>query len=71
MVAAMASKIRKLGDDRVVALPAELLAQLEWAVGDLLAAELVEGGIKLTRTKSKHARAMEIAARPWINIAKQ
>jgi putative addiction module antidote len=61
IAAAMTSKIQKVGDERVVALPPDLLAQLGWNVGDVLSAELSEGGIKLTRTKTKHARAMEIA----------
>jgi putative addiction module antidote len=59
----MASKIEKQGKQTVVTLPAELLAQLGWDVGDLLAAEVFEGGIKLIRTKTKHEHAMQIARR--------
>jgi putative addiction module antidote len=62
-MAVMASKIEKQGKQRVVALPAELLAQLGWNVGDVLAAEVFEGGIKLIRTKTKHQHAMQIARR--------
>jgi putative addiction module antidote len=57
----MASKIEKHGDKRVVVLPPELLAQLGWDVGDVLMAEIFEDGIKFTRAKTKHDRAMEIA----------
>ncbi|MGA3310886.1 MAG: AbrB family transcriptional regulator [Xanthobacteraceae bacterium] len=57
----MASKIQKLGDKRVVALPPDLLAQLGWDVGDVLTAEIFEDGIKFTRTNTKHDRALQIA----------
>ena len=58
---AMAPKIQRLGDKRVVALPPELLAELGWDVGDVLTAEIFEGGIKFTRTKTKHNEALQIA----------
>jgi putative addiction module antidote len=57
----MALRIKKIGDSRVVELPPELLAQLGWDTGDVLVAEVIEGGIKFTRAKTKHDRAMEIA----------
>ena len=59
----MASKIEKQGKQTIVTLSAELLAQLGWDVGDLLAAEVFEGGIRLIRTKTKHEHAMQIARR--------
>jgi putative addiction module antidote len=62
-MAVMASKIEKQGKQRIVALPTELLSQLGWDVGDVLAAEVFEGGIKLIRTKTKHQHAMQIARR--------
>ena len=62
-MARMASSIEKQGKHRVVALPAELLGQLGWDVGDLLVAEVFEGGLKLIRTKTKHEHAMQIARR--------
>ena len=37
--------IEKQGKQRIVALPTELLSQLGWDVGDVLAAEVFEGGI--------------------------
>ena len=57
----MASKIQRLGDKHVVSLPAELLAELGWGAGDVLTAEIIEGGIKFTRHDSKHNEAMRIA----------
>jgi bifunctional DNA-binding transcriptional regulator/antitoxin component of YhaV-PrlF toxin-antitoxin module len=62
-MAVMASKIEKQRKRRIVALPAELLAQLGWDVGDVLAAEVFEGGIRLIRTKTEHEHAMQIARR--------
>jgi putative addiction module antidote len=59
----MGSKIEKQGEQWVVTLPDELLAQLGWNVGDVLAAEVFEGGIKLIRTKTSHEHAMQIARR--------
>lgn len=57
----MSSEIQKIGGDRMVALPQELLARLGWDVGDVIAAHLSKGGKKLTRTKNKCERTMEIA----------
>jgi len=57
----METEIEKNGDRRLVALPPELLAQLGWDVGDILTAEMSEGGIKFTRAHTAHDHAMEIA----------
>ncbi len=57
----MDSKIQRLGDKRIVSLPPELLAELGWDAGDVLTAEIVEGGIKFTRMNTKHNEAMQIA----------
>jgi antitoxin component of MazEF toxin-antitoxin module len=57
----MTSQIRKLGEKLIVALPPDLLARLGWDVGDVLSAEILEDGIKFTRTKTAHDHAMEIA----------
>jgi putative addiction module antidote len=59
----MARKIQKLDDKCVVSLPPEVLAELGWKAGDMLAVEVVDGGIKLTRPISKHDEAMKIARR--------
>jgi putative addiction module antidote len=59
----MEPKIEKQGERCVVTLPAELLAQLGWYVGDVLAAEIFEDGIKLIRTKTNHEHAMQVARR--------
>jgi antitoxin component of MazEF toxin-antitoxin module len=55
------AQIEKDGDKRLVVLPPELLAQLGWDVGDVLTAEIFEGGIKFTRTQTAHDHTMEIA----------
>jgi antitoxin component of MazEF toxin-antitoxin module len=57
----MASTIQKLGDKRVVSLPPEILAGLGWDTGDVLVAEVVDGGIKFTRMNSKRDEALRIA----------
>jgi antitoxin component of MazEF toxin-antitoxin module len=57
----MTSKIQKLGDRRIVALPPELLAELGWDAGDVLTAEIFEDGIKFVRTSGKHNEALQIA----------
>jgi putative addiction module antidote len=61
MTSNMTSKIQRLGDKRVISLPPELLAELGWGAGDVLTAEIVEGGIKFMRVNSKHNEAMQIA----------
>ena len=58
---AMASKIQRFGDKRIVLLPPELLAELGWDAGDVLTAEILEGGIKFTRMNTKHKKALQIA----------
>jgi len=57
----MDSKIQRLGDKGIVSLPPELLAELGWDAGDVLTAEIVDGGIKFTRMNGKHNEAMQIA----------
>ena len=56
----MVSKIQKLDAKRVVSLPPELLAELGWDAGDEITIEISDGGIKLTRTNSKHNEALQI-----------
>jgi antitoxin component of MazEF toxin-antitoxin module len=57
----MASDIQKRGKKWVVELPPELLARLGWDVGDVLTAEIVDDGIKYTRTRTAHDNTMDIA----------
>ena len=57
----MRSKIQRLGDKCFVPLPSELLADLDWGAGDVITAEIVEGGIKLTRSDSTHNKGLQIA----------
>ena len=54
-------KIQRLGNKRIVSLPDELLAELGWGAGDILTAEPLNGGIKITRVSSKHKEGMQIA----------
>ncbi len=56
----MKLKITKRGEEIAVTLPDELVAQLEWQSGDVLEGEVVDGGLKIIRTKTKHERAMKI-----------
>jgi putative addiction module antidote len=63
MMPDMGPKIEKQGERWVVTLPVDLLAQLGWNAGDVLAAEVFEEGIKLIRTETSHERAMQIARR--------
>jgi antitoxin component of MazEF toxin-antitoxin module len=56
-----AAKIEKDGERRLVVLPPELLSQLGWDEGDVLAAEISNGGVKFTRVRTADNDAMEIA----------
>ena len=42
-------------------MPPELLTELGWSSGDVLTAEIVDGGMTFTRTSSKHNEALQIA----------
>jgi antitoxin component of MazEF toxin-antitoxin module len=57
----METKVSKCGDRIVVAIPENVAAQLEWKPGDILSAELVDGGVRFVRTMTAHDHAMEIA----------
>ena len=59
----METKVRKFGDKVVVAIPENVTVQLEWKSGDILSAEIVDGGVKFVRTMTAHDHAMEIARR--------
>ena len=54
-------QIRKVGDDLVVALPAEAVASLRWASGDVVTAEVTGHALKLVRTETDTDRATRIA----------
>ncbi len=59
----METKIQRLGNKRILSLPPELLAELGWDAGDILAAEVIGRGIKFVRPNSKRNVAMRIACR--------
>lgn len=58
--------ISKSNERLVVNLPDEAVAQLGWARGDVLTAEVVDGGLRIERIQSFHDRAMEIARRGMV-----
>lgn len=62
--------VRKSGEKFVVDLPSETIAKLGWARGDVLAAEVVDGGLKIVRIQTFHDRAMEIARRGMMKYRK-
>lgn len=47
-------------------LPNDVTANLEWGRGDVLSAEVVEGGLKIRRVQTFHDRAMEIARQAMV-----
>lgn len=55
--------VRKSGENLTLVLPDEVVAKLGWSRGDILAAEVVDGELKIIRTQTFHDRAMEIARR--------
>jgi antitoxin component of MazEF toxin-antitoxin module len=57
----MVAKIEKDGERRLVELPPELLSQLGWDAGDVLAVEISKDGVKFTRVQTADNDAMEIA----------
>jgi hypothetical protein len=54
-------QIRKLGDELVVALPADTVARLHWGPGDVLGVEADGSAVKLVRVETSHDRATRIA----------
>ena len=57
----MKFKIRKCSQKLVVTFPDELAKELGWTSGDILAAEGMDGGLKIVRIMTAHDHAMEIA----------
>jgi hypothetical protein len=57
----MKVELRKCCEALLAALPADLVAQLEWHAGDICECEIVDGGIKVVRTETAHDRTMKIA----------
>ena len=53
--------LEKCKEDLFVVLPKEAAAILNWGHGDILDAELVDGGLKVVRTMTAHDHALEIA----------
>ena len=58
--------VRKSGENLIVDLPDDAVAKLGWRNGDVLSAEVVEGGLKVTRLQTFHDRAMAIARRGMV-----
>jgi len=63
----METKVSKCGDNLYVAIPANVVTQLGWTSGDILATELVDGGVKFVRTMTAHDHTMEIARQAMID----
>jgi bifunctional DNA-binding transcriptional regulator/antitoxin component of YhaV-PrlF toxin-antitoxin module len=60
----MKLEIRKVADDLVIVLPAEITSRLGWKAGDVCEGEVHAGELRITRAETeKHARAMQIARR--------
>jgi putative addiction module antidote len=57
----MELKVRKSGDDLLVVIPDELAASLGWGPGDILAAEVVNEGVKIVRVETAFDHTMKIA----------
>jgi bifunctional DNA-binding transcriptional regulator/antitoxin component of YhaV-PrlF toxin-antitoxin module len=57
----MKLEIRKVADDTVIVVPAELASLLGWEPGDICEGELHGAQLWVVRTETNHARAMKIA----------
>lgn len=57
----MKIQIRRVGDEFVVALPAEAIADLRWGSGDVLGAEITGHALKLVRVETDNERTTRIA----------
>ena len=57
----MEIQIRKCGDELSIVFPTSLVAQLGWAHGDILSAEVSGDGVAITRAMTAHDHAMKIA----------
>jgi len=66
----MKLKVRKSGENLILMLPDEIVAKLGWSRGDVLAAEVIDGELKIVRTQTFHDRAMEIARRGMVKYHK-
>ena len=59
----MSIEIGKCKDNLFVVLPKSVAAALGWDHGDLVDMEVIDGGLKVIRTMTKHDHAMQIAER--------
>jgi bifunctional DNA-binding transcriptional regulator/antitoxin component of YhaV-PrlF toxin-antitoxin module len=57
----MKLEIRKVGDDTVIVVPAEVASELGWDPGDVCEGEVHGDVLRVVRTETKHAGAMRIA----------
>jgi hypothetical protein len=53
--------IQKHEDRLIFVLPNEITSKLGWDHGDVLFCEVVDGGVKIVRSMTKHEHAMKIA----------
>ena len=59
----MQSDIRRCGNRLIVQLPDELIAELGWGVGDILALTVIGGALNINRERTARDHALEIARR--------
>jgi bifunctional DNA-binding transcriptional regulator/antitoxin component of YhaV-PrlF toxin-antitoxin module len=60
----MKLEIRKVADETVIVVPAEIASRLGWEPGDVCEGEVNGDELRIVRTETKeHARAMKIARR--------
>jgi hypothetical protein len=60
--APMKMQIGQCKDDLFVILPKQAVAQLDWACGDIVDIDVVDGGLKAVRIVTDHERTMDIAS---------
>jgi bifunctional DNA-binding transcriptional regulator/antitoxin component of YhaV-PrlF toxin-antitoxin module len=57
----MKTKLEKSEENLFVVVPKGAVSQLGWTHGDILSAEVVDGGLKIVRTQTADDHAMEFA----------
>jgi bifunctional DNA-binding transcriptional regulator/antitoxin component of YhaV-PrlF toxin-antitoxin module len=60
----MKLEIRKVADDTMIVVPAEVISQFGWEAGDVCQIDIQGDELRITRAETaKHAQAMKIARR--------
>ncbi|MEJ2375553.1 MAG: AbrB/MazE/SpoVT family DNA-binding domain-containing protein [Pseudolabrys sp.] len=62
--------VRKSGEELAIVLPDDVVAKFGWKRGDVLSAEVVEGGLKIRRIQTIHDRAMGFVRRCMVKYRK-